>query len=493
MKASAARDIVLAHAMETSSANDALPDARRCAAITQECLHALGDVPTEGAAGRKGFEKFLQLRAGRIIAAGQLPPAVRQVWQQSAAWSRLTVLCLAIAALALGFAGHAVTDPHRVDLLSPALLAIVLWNLLVYVLLVVAGARGLIQRRASAAPMLEPTDANRAANAGEAEEGAQPGWLRKLGAGGMSRGLGGGGLRKLALNFERNWQRINARSRRAQWLGCMHLGAALLALGALASLWSTGLWRAYQVGWESTFLAAQDVQRLLNLLFAPVQWLPGHAAWSLADIEALQGWMDAGGSADAGTAMGRGWVQAYSVLLALVVIAPRLLLALWQWGRARWLAGHLALPLQQAYFQSLQRDYGGAATSLAVLAYSLELTPERQAALQRHAGSVYGAGVHLHWQPPVEYGSELPLRLQPADAQPVLLLNLAATPEPELHGAVLSQLRARWGEHTPVWLWTTDFAARNTAAPERVRERRALWQGFVQSAGLTAHWVEEEQ
>ena len=76
MKASAARDIVLAHAMETSSANDALPDARRCAAITQECLHALGDVPTEGAAGRKGFEKFLQLRAGRIIAASQLPPAV---------------------------------------------------------------------------------------------------------------------------------------------------------------------------------------------------------------------------------------------------------------------------------------------------------------------------------------------------------------------------------------------------------------------------------
>ena len=30
-------------------------------------------------------------------------------------------------------------------------------------------------------------------------------------------------------------------------------------------------------------------------------------------------------------------------------------------------------------------------------------------------------------------------------------------------------------------------------ACERVRERRALWQGFVQSAGLTAHWVEEEQ
>ena len=504
MKASAARDIVLAHAIETSAPNEALPDAQRIALITQQSLQGMGEVATEGGAGRKSFEKFLQLRAGRIIGASQLPAAVRQVLQRSASLSRLTVLGVAAAALLLGFAGHAITDPHRVDLLSPALIGIVLWNLLVYVLLVAMALRGLIKRRPRNQTLLQATDAAAASanlNA-SAEAVAGPGWWRRLAGRRLSLGRGlaggmGGDLRKTVLQFERNWWQLQQRSRRSQWLACLHLGAALLALGALASLWTTGLWRAYLVGWESTFLSPEAVHRLLNLLFAPVQWLFGLAPWSLTDIEALQGWVEVGGAnhstaLTAAQATGRHWVQAYSLLLGLLVVLPRLLLALWQGLRARWLANHIELPLQQAYFQNLRCDHGGVATLLAMMAYSLERTPAREEALQHYAAQHYGAGVRLHWQAPVEYGAELPLQMQPADAQPVLLLNLAATPEAEIHGQLLAQLHARWGAQTPVWLWCRDFMERNAAAPERVRERRALWQQFVESAGLTVQWVAEK-
>ena len=257
----------------------------------------------------------------------------------------------------------------------------------------------------------------------------------------------------------------------------------MLALGALASLWITGLTKAYQVGWESTFLSPSAVQTCLNLLFAPVQHLLGLAPWGLAQIQALQGW-SAGDAADAGPR----WVQLYSWLLGLMVVAPRLLLALWQGARVWWLSEHLALPLQQPYFQKLQRDWAGRATALLVQPYSLDITPEREAALRNHVAQSYGAGAQLELLPVLAYGSPLP-DASAVDAQQVLLLNLAATPEAEIHGVLLAQALNRWGAQTDVWLWAADFRARNSGAPARVQEREQLWREFVRGAGLNATLV----
>ena len=75
--------------------------------------------------------------------------------------------------------------------------------------------------------------------------------------------------------------------RHAQWLMWLHLGAAFMAVGALASLWMTGLTNAYQVGWESTFLSADQVHTVLNTLFAPVHWLTGQGTWGIEEIRSL--------------------------------------------------------------------------------------------------------------------------------------------------------------------------------------------------------------
>ena len=474
MKASSARDIVFAHALETAAPHEALPTPERCTAITQEALHAQGNAKGSG---RAAFERFLQERAKRVIAAAQLPADIRALAQQGAGISRWMVLAIVLGAFALGFAGHAIIDPHRVDLLSPSLIGIVLWNVLVYALLVVSWVRGLIKRKKTVVAPLEPVHGQ--VTQAEQVAAAPSGWLQKLQAKkwSVSRGTG---LRKMALNFERNWWQINQRPRHAQWALVIHLGAAMLALGALASLWVTGLTKAYQVGWESTFLSPSAVQTCLNILFAPVQHLLGIAPWSQDEISQLQGWT-ASDSADTG----QRWVQLYSLLLGVMVIAPRLVLALRQGIKAWWLNQHLALPLQQPYFQKLQRDWAGRATALQVQPYSLDMTPEREAALRSHVAQNYGVGALLTLLPALAYGSPLPDASNGA-AQQVLLLNLAATPEAEIHGALLAQVLNLWGPQADVWLWAADFRARNSGAPARVQEREQLWQDFVRSAGLNS-------
>ena len=495
MKALSARSIVLAHAIETSASHEALPTPARCQAITQESLHALGKsgAGKGGASGKAGFEAFLQDRARRIIAAAQLPPDVRALTQKAEGVSRWAVMGVLLGAFALGFAGHAITDPHRVDLLSPSLIGIVAWNVLVYLILIVAGLRGLLKRKSVALQPLGPTQVS-AGNAAEATI-APNGWLQKLAAR-KTQLMAGTGLRKMVLNFERNWWQLSQRPRRTQWVMVMHLGAALLALGAVASLWFTGLTKAYQVGWESTFLSPTAVQYCLNLLFAPVHYFLNLAPWSLDEIRGLQGWAPGGTpEVPAGLmqlieqpTLGERWVQLYTLLIVLTVLVPRLLLALWQAVRAAWLNRHIRLPLQQPYFQNLQRDWAGRATELQLQPYSLDITPEREAALRSHVARSYGAGAQLNILPVLAYGSPLP----PADqgyAQQVLMLNLAATPEAEIHGVLLAQVFERWGAQTDVWLWAADFRARSTGAPARVQEREQLWLDFVRNAGLNATLV----
>ncbi|QIL82773.1 DUF2868 domain-containing protein [Diaphorobacter sp. HDW4A] len=492
MRSSSARDILLAHAIETAAPNEALPDAAHCATITHDTLHAIGSPNTKGgSASHAQFLNFMEQRAQRIIAASQLPEDVRQVWKQVPGIARWVPLAVLVGALVFGFCLHRFTDPHRVDLLAPSLLGIVLWNLLVYLWMLVSWVRSLLRSGRTAPVVLRP------ANASSAPVDAVGGWRGKLRA--RMPVAGGGGLRRMALAFERNWWLLSARARHAQWLLWLHLGAAMMAVGALASLWATGLTNEYQVGWESTFLSASMVQQLLNGIFAPVQWLLGAAPWSLADIESLRGWVSNSVTAPAVAermahlSRGQQWVIAYTALLGLLVIAPRLLCALWQGLRLAWLNRHVQLPFTQPYFQNLQRDFGGLAVTLHVLPYSFEITPERRKTLDAWIATQYGAGAHLVIEPALAYGAKLPSAAsvagKGADAAAVLLINMAATPEAEIHGELLQTARERWGQNAAIWLWTPDFAERNTGAPKRVQERRELWGEFVRNAGLVAVWV----
>ena len=154
MKATALRDIVFAHAIETTAASEAVPSPQKRDAITQETLHALGG-GADGKQDRASFEKFLQARAQRLIAVTQLPAEVRQVWLHATGKTRWLVIAVLLGALLIGFVGHSVLDPHRVDLLSPALIGIVLWNVFMYLLLLANWLRGLFKHKPKSMPLLK--------------------------------------------------------------------------------------------------------------------------------------------------------------------------------------------------------------------------------------------------------------------------------------------------------------------------------------------------
>ncbi|RYF39245.1 MAG: DUF3482 domain-containing protein, partial [Comamonadaceae bacterium] len=127
----------------------------------------------------------------------------------------------------------------------------------------------------------------------------------------------------------------------------LHLAAAGWAAGVALSLLARGLVVQYRVGWESTWLSAEQVHAVLGLLFLPAVALFGFAPLSLQEVAALQ--VQAGG----GHAPERRWVLMVAALLLLVVILPRLALAAWAWWRERREARAVELDLQQPYFQQL--------------------------------------------------------------------------------------------------------------------------------------------
>ena len=81
-------------------------------------------------------ERFLDMRAQRVLqTVADRNPAIASL--QDVPASRYWLLVATpLATLVLGALTERIADPHRVDLLSLPLLAIVLWNLLVYLLLV---------------------------------------------------------------------------------------------------------------------------------------------------------------------------------------------------------------------------------------------------------------------------------------------------------------------------------------------------------------------
>jgi hypothetical protein len=156
--------------------------------------------------------------------------------------------------------------------------------------------------------------------------------------------------------------------------------------------------------------------------------------------------------------------------LAVIVIAPRLVLALLAGGIERYRAAHLVENLDDAYFARLLRGFRSSATAIDVVPYSFTLGPEARASLQSLLDRAMGGHAKVAIASPVQYGEE--------DAVPatggeivVALFNAQATPEPEAHGRFLAAL-AQGGRKPVVMVDESSLAARDAS---RIESRRALW------------------
>jgi hypothetical protein len=323
MDEASARRVILAQAIEAADTQGKLLSGVERGLIDRESRQA---AQADGPGGKPlAVEQFLDLRAQRVLQAVEpRAPALAALKgiPSSRAWLAMGT---PLATLLLGALTERIADPHRVDLLSLPLLAIVLWNLLIYLYLVVRWMRPLRQRDR---PLLE----------------AFARWadgLREW------RRASGQVLAGIAALFYQRWQRVSSSMQLQRVTGVLHLAALGWGAGVAASLLVQGLVVQYRVGWESTFLDAQQVHAILSVLLMPVVALFPFEPFSVAEVAALQL-----GPGDTGSADPR-WAWMYAALLLLVVIVPRAVLASIAFWRAAAGARRIGIDLDEPYFQRL--------------------------------------------------------------------------------------------------------------------------------------------
>ena len=451
MNEQAARDLVLAWAIESTHADQKL--------VTVQQLQQLGHTAWDHAHTQPGSEglaeRFLAKRAALVLqSVGAQTPVFSTFVARNKTFSALTV-GLPLAAFLVGLLVDRIGSPHRVDLLSAPLLLIVLWNLLVYLWLIGA--------------VFKPKTRNRHAGLG---------WLARCSAGlaWLPHKLPTPWPAALA-TFSTHWVRTSAPLARVRVLRVIHACAAALALGAMASLYARGLLVQYQVGWESTFLQADQVHGLLSLLFKPAMFVSGMQGFSLADVQALQ-WPQ---QAPAGS--GARWVHLFATTLLLLVVLPRCVLAGTAYAKERWLARRFHADTAHPYVRDLldAAGLGMAGVVLRVFPYSFTLDDPRSAGLSNLARTLLGAQTQVLLQASTGYGEELASPHAAGAAEPpleVALFNLSATPEAENHGALLDSLVQQGHTRLEVWVDASGYAQRlagQSGSTERIAQRSALW------------------
>jgi hypothetical protein len=282
-------------------------------------------------------------------------------------------------------------------------------------------------------------------------------------------------------DFGMAWTRASLPLTTARMATLLHAASAAVAVALIAGMYLRGIALEYRVGWSSTFLQTETVHGLLSFLLAPALWLSGIPLPDVSQMEALR---DASslGREEASAAP---WIHLYAVMLALVVVIPRTLLALWSGWRAQRLGAHFPLRLDDSYYRGLLRVQRGEPTQVQLLPYGQALTPNAEQHLRNALSQAFDDSPAIELSATTTLGAEDDLgSLAPALAHATHLLvvfDMTATPEAEYHGAFLTALRSATKVPVIVVVNESGFASRFKDYPQRLSERRDAWARFAAS------------
>jgi hypothetical protein len=445
-------------AVEQGARGDAVPWRDDDAAwASREARRAVGEGGDRAKAQAFVLQRaqFAQRRLAERDAAWRAPlqgPA-RSAWRP--------LLALLAVALAAWVVGGTLDAERRINLLAPPVLGLLAWNLLVYALLPVAAGRGPSAWLAAAIEGARIRFASRGAKAP---------------------------LLAARARFVAEWTLATRGVQARHVAALLHACAALLALVVIASMYVAGLAFDFRAGWDSTWLDAAQVHRVLSVVFAPASALSGIAVPDAAELARLR---FADGSP--GERAGR-WIHLYAITLALAVVLPRLALSAWAAWRARRAAAHRMLPLDEPYFRTLLRDGPAVARPVTVLPYSYTLGPPQVQALPRALVDAIGPGAQPHLEPSLPLGAEdalPPTALEDGRADVAALFAATATPERETHGAFVRTLANALGDKATLSVLVDESALRRHSqgaadAELRLTQRRAAWQRMLHDLSLPA-------
>ena len=393
----------------------------------------------------------------------QRDPAVATALAATAPHPGLGALLL-VAAFAAGVALDSLGAQGRIEILSPPLFGLLVWNLGVYLLLFVGHLRSAArpERRLPFKP---------------------PAWLARLWRGDT------GGRSPALKRFVADWAHRSRPLQLARTVALLHAGAALLALGALASLYLRGMVFEFRAGWDSTFLDAGAIHAIAAALYGPASFASGIAIPGADEIAQLRFAHGSGGDAAR-------WIHLQAITVAGAIVLPRVILGAVAHARAEGLARHFPLTLTDSYYRRLL-PRPSAGVPVCVLPYSYQFPEARIPALRALIEQQLAAPAALEVADSLPSGAEddLASLLPPeaADAQSLIaLFALTATPEHETHGAFVRALAARAGDgaRLQVMVDETDFRARFGAAGDRLSQRRDAWRRLLEDAGVEAQFID---
>jgi hypothetical protein len=452
----AARAVVLVRAIETAdAARELLTNADRAWALRT----AAQDVGAGAAP-----DAFLAQRAALLLDRLAKRYAMVATWARAPSARGWLSPLAAAAAFVVGALGVDVGSEHRINLLAPPVLALLAWNLAVYALLV---ASLFVPRGGPDRPLRERV-ASILRDASRPWRGSSP----------------PAGLAAAATRFAAAWSALAAPLWRERAARLLHACAAALAAGAIAGLYVRGIALEFRASWQSTFLDATDVARILHVVLAPGSWLTGIA---IPDAQRLQAIAGPGAGENAAA-----WIHLYAATLLAVLVVPRLALAALAARRERRLAQAFPLALAHPYFERLLRAWREGTARIVAVPYSYAVQPPHAQGLANVLTRAFEAPVDVAWLPPTPYGADdVPDVAARSPTLAVMVFPLAATPEAETHGAFASALAAQLAGRASLVavVDTSGFADRFTDAPRRSAEREAAWKALLARHGIDALFV----
>ncbi len=240
-------------------------------------------------------------------------------------------------------------------------------------------------------------------------------------------------------------------------------------------MYAKGWSHEYQAVWESTLLDATTAKAFLNALYHPAS-VVFHLPLPLEHFEAMRD--GPGRSPQPGEALP--WIHLYAGTLVLLVLLQRLALAwlaVWRGGQR---VDHDWAELNWgAYSDRLQTMIAGAGQHLEVLSYSWRAGEEPRERWSVSLRERFGGMAMLSYEV-IEAGEEDDFiqNWKPQHNIVVLVFNAASTPEAEVHGALVRDLRVRLRERLAlaklvVLLDVTTLEERRTAQAADIRLK--LW------------------
>ncbi len=469
-----ARQLLLVRAVETQDAGFAIFTAEDRQLATAAGLQQAGGRGRHSPQGDD--EHFLVGRSAFAFARlATRVPALARIDRQIR-WPGWIDWALPGLALTLGFLSNEMDAVGQLNIIAFPLLSMLAWNLAVFLALAALPLRHLA--RGPSAPVAT-------------------GHLARLVNGVLARARraerSGTVTARAIAGFVPDWLEASSSLNQARIRRTLHLSAAALAAGVLLGMYARALGVEYRAGWESTFIDAGTLHRLVQVVLAPASALTGVALPGVDQLEAIR-WGPGQDGENAGP-----WIHLFATTAALFIIGPRLLLAGWEALRAGGLAGRMPVPgREDVYTRRLLANARDVGVLVRVVPYSFHLSGEAVQRLDGLLRAVLGDRAQVSIDTSVAFGAEDAwldgLTLDPETDNLVVLFNLSATPEAEIHGGFIARLKARIDQERggPALTVIVDESAYSqrlagqAGSVQRLEARRLDWKSVIGRSGVLA-------